>query len=177
MSELQIFKAITPKRAGLLNVDILNQKTNAVLRSYESKAKELLKKPTRSWTHKPQFSVTRIVGSKEIRIIVYPSGENAFKYRIINNGSRARVIRAKGNGRMTFKVGYRASTVPNTLSSRTARRSGRVVSVKTVGAGNKDSKPHKITARRFTRTAAIELRKTFSKDVSAAIRAAVKASR
>lgn len=108
--------------------------TNIVVNEFE--------KTVKNWEHKPKFvkSIRRTRDS--IAVDVYPAGEHAFKWVIINNGLGPRMI-VSGRNLMTFPRDYQARTRPGGIYGRKRRKFGPVVYKRRVVG------PHTIEKRDF----------------------------
>jgi len=108
--------------------------TNRVTKEFE--------KTVTNWDHKPQF-VKNIRRTRDgIVVEIYPAGEHAFKWVIINNGLGPRMIVSSRN-LMTFPRDYQARTRPGGVYGRTRRKYGPIIRKRRVVG------PHTIEKRDF----------------------------
>jgi len=106
--------------------------------------KGLFEGTTHGWERKIDFGWTQIKTSNAIGVQVYPQGEGADVYSILNEGSPEHDIFPKRSGGMLrFQPGYIPSTTPGSLTSRKKYRFGEPVFARGV------SHPG-FTARKFT---------------------------
>lgn len=138
-------------------IDAQNRKTKPGLTG-------LFRQTVEGWNNPPYFSSRRHDTSDQLGIKVYPDGEWAPKYAMINEGARPHVIRPRRSRMLRFQTGYRAGTKPRVLSSQPYRRFGDRISVGIVHHPG-------FEAREFTQTIATEYDPTFQDDMQEAIRA------
>ena len=121
-------RAITPKRQVGLDPARFPSELQKELQELGKSAEKEMAKPTRQWVAPPAFK-SRITGStSRVMMIVHPIGRQAKKYERIDFGTNPRVIRPrKPGGILKFQPKYLASTIPNRLWSRVAKRRGAFV--------------------------------------------------
>lgn len=127
------------------------------------KLTDLFKQTTEGWQDPPQFSSRRIDTSSQLGIRVYPSGKNADKWALVNEGARAHIIRPRRARLLRFQTGYKAGTKVRTLRSTAYQRSGKFVQTKLVHHPG-------FEAREFTQTIADEHEPEFNQDMQDAIK-------
>jgi hypothetical protein len=100
---------------------------------------------TQTWQHRPRFTIVRKTGERIV-------STNDEVYGYVDHGTRAHVIRARGNKPLSFKTGYRAKTSPGRIASSSGSASGSNVFARAVNhPGTK--------ARKFSETIARKWRK------------------
>lgn len=124
--------------------------------------KKLFVQTTFGWSKKPEFGWVQRRSSDEMSITMYPQGQHADIWELVNAGSPSHAIYPKKGGFLRFRPGYRAATRPGSLQSRRAYRSG-----KFVGAG-KVNHPG-FEARKFTELIAEEYTNPFVSDMQDAL--------
>lgn len=87
--------------------------------------KKLFNQTVFGWSHKPDFGWAQQRSSDAMSITMYPSGQYADKWELVNAGSPAHRIPRSGTVYMRFRGGYRSATTPGQLQSRRAYRSGK----------------------------------------------------
>lgn len=92
--------------------------------------KALFQKTVFGWSKKPDFGWSQTRTANEMSITMYPQGEAADIWQLVNAGSPPHSIMPKRGGFLSFRPGYRSATKPGSLQSGRAYRSG-----KYVGAG------------------------------------------
>lgn len=125
--------------------------------------KKLFKQTVFGWSaaKKPDFSFTQNVSSNSIGVNIFPSGNGADIYGLVNAGSpRHTIIPRKFF--LQFRPGYRAATRPGSLMSSRAYRSGKTVQ------GSRVNHPG-FKARNFTQLIAKEYAPEFTKEMQEAI--------
>lgn len=106
----------------------------------------LLKNPTESWTHKPDFTIREFDRGYGRSVTTTHN-----LYRFVNNGVRRRIIRAKRARVLRFYPGSSPKTIPDSLRPRTGARGYAPAFAKFVRWPG-------IKARHFDRLAAKEVR-------------------
>lgn len=96
------------------------------------KLKRLFKETTEGWNHQPNWSQQQTIGRDFIAMKVWPSGEHAEQYRLVNNGAPSHMIAPRRARVLRFQTGYRAGTRPRVLRSRAYQRFGRYISTSLV---------------------------------------------
>jgi len=129
--------------------------------------RKLFQKTVFGWSEKPDFGWTQRRTSDEMSISMYPSGENAEKWELVNAGSPPHIINARQGGFLRFRPGYRSATIPGSIQSRRAYRSGKY------GAWRRVSHPG-FEARKFTELIAEEYHNPYINDMQDAINEAAK---
>ncbi len=127
--------------------------------------KRLFGQTVNGWANKPDWSQRFTNSVDEVSTEVWPSGQHAAQYSIVNQGSPAHVIRPRNRGMLRFQVGYRRSTTPRVLSSRANSRYGDVVSSGMVRHPG-------FEARDFDAAIRDEYAPTFAEDMQEAIKVA-----
>lgn len=95
--------------------------------------RKLFKETVNGWSKKPDFGWAQIKTGDSISINVYPTGEYAEIWNLVNEGAPAHPIDPKKNGGLLrFRPGYRAATRPGQLRSGRSYRSGKHVTAKRV---------------------------------------------
>ncbi len=107
-------------KRGWLNAIASKQRAKSL-----PKLRELFKKTVFGWSKKPDFGWAQTVRSDEITINVYPRGEGADIWNLVNAGSPPHRIPKTGFTRMVYRPGYKAATRPGSLQSSRKYRSGR----------------------------------------------------
>lgn len=125
----------------------------------------LFQKTTTGWDNEPDFISKRIDTASQLGIYVYPSGQYADQYALVNEGAKPHLIRPKRARMLRFQRGYRAATIPRVLSSRAKERSGPVVGAHVVHHPG-------FEPRKFTETIADTHKDEFERDMQEAIRGA-----
>jgi hypothetical protein len=94
---------------------------------------KLFKKTVVGWDHKPVFRGTINKSTEFLRLLVKPVGKNAELYAMIDvTGAKKHVINAHPNNFLFYRPGYTSSTRPGRIQSRRKRRSGPIVTARTV---------------------------------------------
>lgn len=121
-------RAIKPTRRGFIDPAHFLAETKKELKDLGKDTEKELAKPTANWNSPPSFKTDIGGNTNQLVMTVGPVGAQAAKYTRIDFGTPARVIYPrKPGGVLKYQRGYMASTVPGTLRSRTARRSGKFV--------------------------------------------------
>jgi hypothetical protein len=89
--------------------------------------KKLFQKTVFGWSNKPDFGWSQQRSADQMSITMYPMGPYADIWNLVNAGSPAHTINPKQGGFLRFRPGYRPATVPGSLQSRRAYRSGSYV--------------------------------------------------
>jgi hypothetical protein len=114
----------TPERKfgnkGWLDEIARTQRQTAVPR-----LKKLFQKTVFGWSEKPDFGWVQQRTADTISITMYPQGQAANIWNLVNAGSPRHRIPKSGTTFMKFRPGYRAATTPGSLMSRRAYRSGK----------------------------------------------------
>ena len=117
-------KITTPERKfgnkGWLDAIARDQRQTTVPR-----LKKLFQKTVYGWSNKPEFGWVQRRTADSISITMYPQGQYADKWELVNAGSPRHRIPKSGFTFMRFRPGYRAATTPGSLMSRRAYRSGK----------------------------------------------------
>ena len=79
--------------------------------------KKLFEQTVFGWSKKPDFGWVQQRTTDQMSITMYPKGEAADVWILVNDGARAHPITARSGGIMTFQKGYRPSTTPGSLMS------------------------------------------------------------
>lgn len=125
--------------------------------------KKLFAQTTFGWSKKPDFGWVQRRSRDEMSIEMYPQGEHADIWNLVNEGSPSHTIMPKKHGGfLRFRPGYRAATRPGSLQSRRAYRSGKPVS-----AGRVDHPGFE--GRKFTEQIAQEYENPFINDMQDAL--------
>lgn len=91
------------------------------------KLRALFNKTVFGWSKKPSFGWVQIKTNDTIGIEMYPQGEGADVWLMLNEGVRAHeILPKKPGGLLWFRPGYRASTTVGVLQSRRNYRSGKI---------------------------------------------------
>lgn len=123
-------RVITPKRQVWINPKTFPAELQKELKDLGKQAEQEMAKPTRRWAAPPSFQSDFAGGTSRIVMTVHPVGAQAEKYERIDFGTRPHVIRPRTGKRfLRFQPKYLASTIPNRLWSRLAKRSGAFVYV------------------------------------------------
>jgi hypothetical protein len=122
----------------------------------------LFKQTTYGWSDKPDFGWEQVRKGDEISITVFPSGQHADTWAILNAGSPAHTINARPGGVLAFRPGYKAATTPGSLKSGRKYRSGPLQFAKRV---NHPGFP----ARNFVQLISEEFNKNYASDIQDAI--------
>ena len=126
-------RKITPKRQIGLDPKTFEAAVRAELKDVGKQAEKEMAKPTRQWKAAPGFKSDVSGSTSRIEMIVHPVGPNAAKYERIDQGTEPHVIRPNPPRRfLRFMPRYLASTIPQRLWSRLARRSGAFVYARVV---------------------------------------------
>lgn len=124
---------ITPKRAKLFDPNIFVQEFR---NSFSDEEREILKDfrgTVFGWSNKPTFKTRFTQKSNRMTMFVFPAGASIGKgglsakeqYLMVNRGRKGgKIIVPKGPWPLKFQSNYRASTRPNSISSRRNFRSG-----------------------------------------------------
>jgi len=118
------FRSIKPTRLVGVDVKRFTSEVNRELKGVARAAEEEMAKPTRQWGAPPTFRTDIAGGLNKVIMTVHPTGAQAAKYERIDFGTPARVIRPNRKKVLRYLPRYLASTIPNRLWSRLARRSG-----------------------------------------------------
>lgn len=164
---MPLFRAIKPKRLVGVDTKRFVSELNKELKELGRSAENELAKPTRQWDNPPQFKSDFSGGTSRIVLIVHPVGAQAAKYERIDFGTPARVIRPNRKKVLRFRPRYLASTIPNRLWSRAARRSGDFVYARYVHNPG-------IRARNFTQQALKKVNPEFRRRIENLIRREVR---
>lgn len=117
-------RVTTPKQKfgnkGWLDEIARTQRQTAVPR-----LKKLFQQTVFGWTNKPDFGWVQHRTADSISITMYPQGQYADKWELVNAGAPRHRIPKSGFTFMKFRPGYRAATTPGSLMSRRAYRSGK----------------------------------------------------
>lgn len=122
----------------------------------------LFRKTIEGWSTPPFFDHRRIDTSSQLGIFVHPAGPNRDQWVIVNEGARPHEIRPRRARMLRFQPGYRASTRPGSLTSRSKQRFGKFVRKSVVYHPG-------FEARDFTQTIADEHAPDFRRDMNRAI--------
>lgn len=124
-----LIRAITPKKAKLLDPQRVEQELRSVLNS-EVKPDILadFRKTVNGWKTRVDFTARTSITSNAIALNVSPTGEGAKIWGYVNSGTRPHIIRPKrAGGVLAFRGGFRAKTRPGRLSSGAGGSSGRMI--------------------------------------------------
>lgn len=117
----------TPKRK-FGNKKWLDELARVQRQTSVPRLKKLFQKTVFGWSNKPDFGWTQIRTSDTMSIKMYPQGQYADIWNLVNAGAPPHVITPKKQGGfLRFKSGYRPATIPGQLQSRRAYRSGDTV--------------------------------------------------
>lgn len=94
--------------------------------------KKLFQKTVFGWSKKPDFGWSQTRTGDEISLTMYPTGEHAGIWNLVNAGSPRHPIPARRGGLLSFRPGYRAATKPGSIQSQRAYRSGKTVGAKII---------------------------------------------
>lgn len=86
--------------------------------------RKLFRETVNGWANKPDFGWAQTKTGESISLRVYPTGQYADIWNLLNEGSPVHDIPAKPNSLLRFRPGYRAATRPGTLRSGRKYRSG-----------------------------------------------------
>lgn len=154
-------KTITPKE-GFKSKKWLQEMARAQKQYTVPKLRALFRQTVYGWSKKPKFDWQLTQTPDEITIEMGPSGPNADIWQMVNNGVPAHNILPKKKF-LAFRPGYRSATVPGSLMSRRAYRSGKTVVSKGI-------LPHPgFEARRFDVSIADEYNRQFADDIQKGI--------
>lgn len=120
--------------------------------------KKLFQKTVFGWSNKPSFGWVQRRSADEMSITMYPSGQYADIWTLVNLGSPAHTIMPRKRGFLRFRPGYRSATTPGTLQSRRAYRSGAFIGARQVNHPG-------FEARDFTKLIAEEFRDPYMGDM------------
>lgn len=123
--------------------------------------RKLFQQTVYGWSTKPTFGWTQRRTADEISITMYPQGERADVWEMLNEGTPAHSITPR-RGFLQFRPGYRAATTPGSIQSRRAYRSGKPVYARRVAHPG-------IEARRFTESIAEAYNNPFMNEMQSAI--------
>ncbi len=123
--------------------------------------KKLFQKTVFGWSRKPDFGWAQQRSSDSMSIAMYPSGQHADKWELVNAGAPAHFIKPK-RGFLRFRPGYRSATTPGQLQSRRAYRSGAYV-------GSRGVNHPGFAARKFDELIAQEYENPFIGDMQDAL--------
>lgn len=123
--------------------------------------RKLFQQTVFGWSTKPTFGWTQTRSADEMTILMYPQGEGADIWEMLNEGVPAHPISLR-SGFLRFRPGYRASTTPGVLKSRRSYRSGPFVYARRVAHPG-------IQPRRFTETIMDAYRNPFMAEMQSAI--------
>jgi hypothetical protein len=126
------------------------------------KLKALFNQTVEGWDSAPNFQSHREDTSNQLGVRVYPAGQDADKWALVNTGARPHTIRARHAPRLRFQRGYRAGTRPRSLRSQAKQRFGDFVTPTVVAHPG-------FEAREFTQTIADEHADEFDRDMQDAI--------
>lgn len=140
----------------------LDEMARAQRQTSVPRLKRLFQRTVFGWSKKPDFGWAQIRTSDSMSITMYPKGEGADIWNLVNAGSPEHTISARTGGLLRFQKGYRAATTPGSLMSRRAYRSNPVWTAKSV------SHPG-FTARNFIKLIAEEYHNPFIGDMQEAI--------
>lgn len=116
--------ALIPKRP-LFDRAALAQAIERELDQQTQKALKEFEKSTSTWTHKPNFTVTKRTGERE-------DGTSDENYNRVSQGTRPHIIRPVSAKRLSFVGGYVPKTMPGSISSKSGGASGSRVFAKEV---------------------------------------------
>lgn len=123
--------------------------------------RKLFQQTVFGWSKKPGFGWRQERLNDEMSITMYPTGQHAEIWNLVNEGSPAHEIRPR-KGILRFRPGYRSATRPGQLMSRRAYRSGPFVGARTVNHPG-------FEARKFTELIAEEYHNPYINDMQDAI--------
>ena len=165
-----VFRAITPKRAELLNNRVVRQEViKEGIDDAKRQAINMANATVRTWEGKPTFKGRFFATANEIGVDITPQGPNAPKWIWVTLGTRSRFVRPRRAKALRFRAGYRAKTRVRVIGSRSGGPFGGVVF----------SQGHRISgikAREFEIEIAKRLRRRFERRVERALRRAVRRS-
>lgn len=158
-------KATVPK--SILNdKEVMDSIAMMMKQKNVPEVKSLFRKTTNGWDNAPYWLDTMKRTTNYLSDTIYPGGENADQYALVNHGAKIHDIPKSGTTFMRFQPGYTASTTPRVLKSGPKQRSGNYVTAYKI-------KNHPgFKAREFDKTIAKEYTPTFRKDVATAIKSA-----
>jgi hypothetical protein len=126
--------------------------------------KKLFEQTTDGWEHGVRFQTEHKFGSDRLSTEVYTTDD---QYRLVNAGSPPHEIAPRNAPMLKFQPGYRASTRPRVLSSRSKQRFGGYVTSMLVHHPG-------FTAREFDQTVAEEYEPKFQEEIQDAINGAIR---
>lgn len=123
MVSISITVTLPERRFG--NKGWLNDIAKTQRQTTVPRLKKLFQKTVFGWSNKPDFGWSQQRTADTISITMYPTGQYADKWNLVNAGSPRHRIPKSGTTYMRFRPGYRAATTPGSLVSRRAYRSGK----------------------------------------------------
>jgi hypothetical protein len=126
------FTPILPK--GKFDPDIYKAMWEKTLRMrVKPDLVNLFKRTTVGWDNKPVFRGTINKSSEFLRLLVKATGKNASIYAMIDiTGSKPHTIKPRSAPQLSYRPGYTAATRPGRIQSRRKRRSGPIVTARSV---------------------------------------------
>lgn len=156
-------KVTLPKSGVFTNKGWLNEIARVQRQTSVPRLKKLFQKTVFGWSNKPDFGWAQIRTSDTMSITMYPSGMYADIWNLVNAGSPPHDIPARPGGLLRFRPGYRSATMPGSIQSHRAYRSGPFYTAKII-------RNHPgFTAREFTRLIAEEYENPYMNDMQDAI--------
>jgi hypothetical protein len=128
----------------------------------------LFKRTTSGWDNKPVFRGTINKSTEFLRLLVKATGENANIYAMIDiTGAKRHPITARQGRLLKYRPGYSPATSPGRIQSRRKRRSGPIVTARSIDHPG-------FKAREFSATIAKRYQPTYVKHMNEATHRATK---
>lgn len=125
--------------------------------------RKLFRETVNGWANKPDFGWAQTKTGESISLRVYPTGQYADIWNLVNKGSPPHMIEPKENGGLLrFRPGYRAATRPGQLRSGRKYRSGQYVNARRVNHPG-------FEPRRFTEMIAQEFAEKYAMEMQEAV--------
>ena len=163
-------KMTLPKYGVFRNKKWLDKIRSEMKQNSVRELKGLFEKTVFGWSaeKKPRFAYDMIVTQDYVGLSMYPTGNGSDIWDLVSSGSPPHRIPARPGGLLKFRPGYRAATIPGSIMSRRAYRSGPLLSATQI-------QPHPgFEARKFPEQIEIEFYHTFVDQMQRAVNEAAR---
>jgi hypothetical protein len=153
-----------------MNESVFINRLTRYLREVRDETRSWMAAPTRTWKGKPDFRTYLIVTKSGVNLKVLAVGKNAKKYNWLDKGTRAHRITARNHPTLYFQEDYSPATIPNSLESFNALKSGSFVDPVSVRHPG-------VKARGFTKQVMNKMKPKFRKACERAIKDGISAAK
>lgn len=122
-----LVRKIMPRRSAIIDVDKLKDEIDDALDDIKRGMVEDFESTVSTWSNKPSFKGQKIVSAFGIAVQVQARGDGSDIWNMLNEGTRAHIIRPRTARSLSFRSQYRAKTRPGRIRAGGGGASGSYV--------------------------------------------------